>query len=96
MAVRSRTHVLSPDDCEVTALRTGLVVALVLIGLACIAVAIVYFIEPAKHLPSFLPGHASHGHLHGYRHGVVALGVGLIALLGAVVARQRYRAGFHP
>jgi hypothetical protein len=46
-------------------------------GVVLIAIAIVYWAEPAKSLPSFFPGHqAGSGHHH-VKHGIAAFLVGL-------------------
>jgi uncharacterized membrane protein HdeD (DUF308 family) len=58
-----------------------LVVPAVILGVVLIVVAIVYFAEPAKSLPSFFPGHvsasASEADHHHTKHGLAALVVGL-------------------
>jgi hypothetical protein len=61
-----------------------LLVALALVvGLALIAIAIVYWVEPARSLPSFFPGHqAGSGHHH-FKHGIASLLVGLAVLVFA-------------
>ena len=49
----------------------------VLLGIILVIVAIVYWAEPAKSLPSFFPGHeAGSGHHH-VKHGIAAFLVGL-------------------
>ncbi len=55
------------------------VLALV-VGLALIAVAIVYWAEPAGSLPSFFPGQTAHSSHHHFKHGIVAFLVGLAVL----------------
>jgi hypothetical protein len=46
-------------------------------GVVLIALAVLYFVEPAKSLPSVIPGHqAGSGHHH-IKHGIAALVVGL-------------------
>jgi hypothetical protein len=46
-------------------------------------VAILYFVEPAKSLPSFFPGHeAGSSHVH-LKHGIAALVLGAGALVFA-------------
>lgn len=51
------------------------------LGVLCIALAIVYFVVPADQLPSFLPGHlAASTHLHHMKHGIAAAVVGVILL----------------
>ena len=56
--------------------------ALVL-GIVLIAIAIVYWVEPAKSLPSFFPGHqAGSGHHHA-KHGIAAFLLGVACLVFA-------------
>ena len=51
-----------------------------LVGLILIAIAIVYWAEPARSLPGFFPGHqAGSGHHH-TKHGIAAFAVGLALL----------------
>jgi hypothetical protein len=52
----------------------------VIVGLLLIAVAIVYWAEPAKSLPSFFPGHESGSDHHHVKHGIAAFLVGLACL----------------
>ncbi len=60
-----------------------LVALAALAGLVLIAIAIVYWAEPARSLPGFFPGHeAGSGHHH-VKHGIAALVVGLGALVFA-------------
>jgi uncharacterized membrane protein HdeD (DUF308 family) len=58
-----------------------LVVPAVVIGVLLIVVAIVYFAEPAKSLPSFFPGHvsalSSEADHHHTKHGIAAVVVAL-------------------
>jgi len=49
----------------------------VVLGIALIAVAIVYWAEPAKSLPSFFPGHTAGSNHHHTKHGIAAFLVGL-------------------
>ena len=57
-----------------------LTAAAVAVGVALIVVAVVYWIEPARSLPGFFPGHqAGSGHHH-VKHGIAALVVGLAVL----------------
>jgi hypothetical protein len=72
-------------------MKLPLLAVLVVVGLTFAAIGIVYLVEPARHLPTFFPGH-SHSRLHGFKHGVVALGVGALAILFAIVYRPRSRA----
>ncbi len=68
-----------------------LVPAAVIVGLALIAVAVVYWIEPAKSLPGFFPGHEKGSSHHHVKHGIAALAVGL-----AVLAFAWFQSGRKP
>ena len=57
--------------------------AAVVIGVALIVVAIVYWVEPAGSLPSFFPGHETGSAHHHAKHGVAAFVVGLGCLVFA-------------
>jgi hypothetical protein len=60
-----------------------LVALAVIAGIALIVIAIVYWVEPARSLPGFFPGHeAGSGHHH-VKHGIAAFFVGLAALVFA-------------
>jgi hypothetical protein len=55
----------------------------VIVGIVLIVIAIVYWVEPAKSLPGFFPGHqAGSGHHH-VKHGIAAFLVGLACLVFA-------------
>jgi hypothetical protein len=57
-----------------------LVALAVAAGIVLIVVAAVYWVEPAKSLPGFFPGHqAGSGHHH-VKHGIAAFLVGLACL----------------
>jgi hypothetical protein len=50
------------------------------VAIALLVVAVVYWVEPASSLPAFLPGHeAGSGHHH-VKHGIAALVVALALL----------------
>jgi 1,4-dihydroxy-2-naphthoate octaprenyltransferase len=55
----------------------------VIVGIVLIAIAIVYWVEPAKSLPSFFPGHQSGSNHHHTKHGIAAFLVGLACLVFA-------------
>ena len=57
-----------------------LALAAVVIGIALIVVAVVYWVEPARSLPGFFPGHESGSDHHHVKHGIAALVVGLACL----------------
>ena len=49
----------------------------IVVGIALIAIAIVYWAEPAKSLPSFFPGHEAGSSHHHAKHGIASFLVGL-------------------
>jgi amino acid transporter len=51
-----------------------------LLGIALIAIAVVYFVTPADHLPAFFPGHAADVARIHMKHGIVAGGLGVVLL----------------
>ena len=55
---------------------------LVLAGVVLILLALVYWAEPAKSLPSLLPGHEAGSEHHHVKHGLAAflLGIGAFVL----------------
>jgi uncharacterized membrane protein HdeD (DUF308 family) len=57
--------------------RRWLVIAAVVAGILFIALGIVYFVEPAKSLPSLRPGHESGSSHHHVKHGIAAVLVGI-------------------
>jgi hypothetical protein len=57
-----------------------LTAAAVVIGIALIVVAVIYWVEPAHSLPSFFPGHKSGSTHHHIKHGIAAFVVGLAVL----------------
>jgi hypothetical protein len=60
-----------------------LVAAAVIIGVVLIAVAVVYWVEPARSLPGFFPGHqAGSSHRH-TKHGIAAFLLGVACLIFA-------------
>jgi hypothetical protein len=63
--------------------RRLLAILAVILGIALIAVAIVYWAEPAKSLPSFFPGHQGGSNHHHTKHGIASFLVGLACLVFA-------------
>ena len=60
-----------------------LVILAALVGIALIVIAIVYWAEPAKSLPSFFPGHEGGSSHHHVKHGIASFLVGLALLVFA-------------
>jgi ABC-type transporter Mla subunit MlaD len=52
-------------------------------GVALIVIAVVYWAEPAKSLPSFFPGHQAGSSHHHVKHGIASFLVGLACLVFA-------------
>jgi hypothetical protein len=63
--------------------RRLLVLLAIAVGIVLIAVAGVYWAEPAKSLPSFFPGHQAGSSHHHVKHGIASFLVGLACLVFA-------------
>jgi hypothetical protein len=63
--------------------RRPLIVLAVVAGVVLLAVAAIYWHEPAKSLPSFFPGHEAGSTHHHVKHGIAAFVVALGALVFA-------------
>ena len=53
--------------------RRNLIVPAVIIGIAFLALGVLYFAEPAKSLPGFIPGHQAGSTHHHIKHGIAAV-----------------------
>ena len=51
-----------------------------LLGIVLIVIAVVYFVTPADHLPSFFPGHAAGVMRVHMKHGILAGVIGVVLL----------------
>jgi hypothetical protein len=60
-----------------------LVVLAIVVGVALIVIAVVYWVEPAKSLPGFFPGHQAGSAHHHVKHGIASFLVGLACLVFA-------------
>lgn len=62
--------------------RRLLMIAGILAGIVLVVIAIVYFLNPANALPSFFPGYSATLTTHHWKHGLLALilGIGGFAL----------------
>jgi len=69
-----------PHAEERLPVKRAIVIASILLGLAFIAVAIVYWVTPANSLPGFFPGHRSHSTQYHGKHGLAAFLLGLALL----------------
>ena len=61
----------------------ALIVPAVVLGILLIVVAVVYWIDSAKDLPSFFPGHDAGSSTVHVKHGIAALVLGLGCLVFA-------------
>jgi hypothetical protein len=62
------------------------------LGVVLIIVAVMYFTKTANALPSFFPGHEAgkYGMRHHHtKHGILALVLGILALIGAWITAGR-------
>jgi hypothetical protein len=64
-------------------MKTVVVTVAVLVGLAFIALAALYWLTPAGELPAFVPGFAPGSPKPHFNHGLAALIIGLAALVFA-------------
>jgi hypothetical protein len=55
----------------------ALVVAALVAGVVLVLIGLVYFIEPAKSLPGFFPGHLAGSSHHHVKHGIAAFLLGV-------------------
>ena len=55
----------------------ALVALAILAGIVLVVIAFVYWLEPAKSLPGFFPGHTAGSNHHHVKHGIAAFLVGL-------------------
>ena len=60
-----------------------LAVAAVVLGVVLIAIAVVYWAEPAHSLPSFFPGHDAGSNHHHTKHGIAAFLLGIACFVFA-------------
>jgi hypothetical protein len=63
--------------------RRLLAILALVLGIALIVVAVVYWAEPAKSLPGFFPGHEAGSNHHHVKHGIASFLVGLACLVFA-------------
>jgi hypothetical protein len=58
----------------------ALILPLLVLGIALILIAAVYWVEPARSLPGLFPGHEAGSSHHHVKHGIAAFIVGLAVL----------------
>ena len=57
--------------------RRNLILPAIVLGVVLLVIAVIYFVDPAKSLPSFFPGHQAGSTHHHVKHGIAALVVAL-------------------
>ena len=68
-----------------------LVIILVVLGVLALAAGIIYYIEPAKSLPAFFPGHAAHLKGRHTTRGLAGIIAGAALLIVAVIIARSSR-----
>jgi hypothetical protein len=63
--------------------RPALIVPAIVVGVLLLALAVLYFAEPASSLPSLVPGHQAGSAHHHVKHGIAAALLGLGCLVFA-------------
>ena len=63
--------------------RPALIIPAVILGLALLALAVIYFVDSADALPSFIPGHKAGSAHHHIKHGIAAGLLGIACLVFA-------------
>jgi ammonia channel protein AmtB len=63
--------------------RPALIVPAVIVGVALLALAVVYVVATADALPSFVPGHEDGSTHHHVKHGIAAALLGIACLIFA-------------
>jgi hypothetical protein len=63
--------------------QLALTVGLIILGIIFAVIGVIYEIQTAGHLPSFLPGHQAGSATHHVKHGLAAFALALIAWIGA-------------
>jgi hypothetical protein len=81
-----RDLALAAATANLGCMRTLVTAVLVVVGLALIAVGIVYFTVKAGSLPSFFPGHIAGSTSHRTKHGIAAVALGAVVLAFSAVA----------
>lgn len=67
-------------------------VVLVVLGILAIIAGIVYLVEPIRSLPAFFPGYVAHGRGSHHIRGYIAIGVGVVLLILAMIPARSRRA----
>jgi hypothetical protein len=67
------------------------VIILVVLGVLALAAGIIYYIEPAKSLPAFFPGHAAHLKGRHTTRGLAGIIAGAVLLIVAVIIARSSR-----
>lgn len=69
-------------------------VILIVVGILAVVVGVIYLKNPVHSLPSFFPGYSAHGKGHHHIRGYIAIAVGIVLVILAVVVRRSRRRGY--
>ncbi len=69
------------------------VIGLIVAGVGCVALSVLYFSRSADALPAFLPGHQPGLTRHHTKHGLAMLGLAVVSWAGAWMVSGSGRAG---
>lgn len=61
------------------------VIVLVVLGILAIVAGIIYYVEPARSLPTWFPGHLAHIRGKHTRRGLAGIIVGAVLLIGGLI-----------
>ena len=82
MIVRASAAHDAPAGARMTK-RPALIVPAIIVGIALLVLAVLYFVDSAGSLPAFIPGHQTGSAHHHVKHGIAALLLGLGCLVYA-------------
>lgn len=69
----------------------AVIVGLIALAIVFLVIGAIYLAEPARHLPGFFPGHSATATKHHTKHGVLAIVLAALALIGAWLGSGRKR-----
>ncbi len=64
-------------------MNKALIVLAIILGLIFLVACVVYFMEPARYLPSFFPGYDRASTVHHYKHGIGSFVLGIACFIFA-------------
>jgi hypothetical protein len=83
VAIAGQAEMEEPMPAERKIVMRPLTWVLIALAVVFVIAAVVYFTTTATHLPSFVPGHQAGSTKTHTKHGLVMLGLAVVALIGA-------------